>query len=151
LFVDESGRRGRRTSSVHPIGTPRGLSANTGPIASAAWLAARDLYPKDPKWHAVATLAVDTTRFQLEIYAEEWGFQFDHDSRQSWIRITDVPFVHGRDDHGLLARTPPLRHIGKLLRDLETAHGIKFESAAATIQTTIVEGEPVIRRWITTL
>jgi hypothetical protein len=136
---------------VHPIGTPRGLSTNTGPIASAAWLAARDLYPKDPKWHAVATFATEAARFQLEIYAEEWGFQFDRDGKQSWIRVTDVPFVHGRDDHELLPRTPPLRHIGKLLRALESTHSLKFDRAAAAIQTTISDGEPTIRSWLATL
>lgn len=127
------------------------MSANTGPIASAAWLAARELYPKDPKWHAVATLPAEGARFQLEIYAEEWGFVFEIADKQSWIRITDVPFVHGRDDHGLLSRTPPLRQIGKLVRSLESAHAIKFDRDGAQIDTTIADGVDAIRTWIASL
>jgi hypothetical protein len=136
---------------VHPISTPRGLSANTGPIASAAWLAAREIYPKEPRWHAVATLEHDAARFEIEIFAEEWGFKFQLASRESWIRITDQPFVHGRDDHDLLGATPPLRHIGKLVRKLESTHTIQFDRRKARIDTTIPEGEPAIRAWLETL
>jgi len=148
--VDESGRA-RRKSSVHPIGTPRGLSSNTGPIASAAWLAARELYPKEQRWHAVATLEHEQARFEIEIFAEEWGFKFQLADRESWIRITDLPFVHGRDDHELLAATPPLKHIGKLVRKLEAAHSLQFDRRAARIDTTIDAAEPVIRAWLETL
>ncbi len=133
---------------MHPIGTPRGLSANTGPIASAAWLAARDLYPKEARWHAVVTMTAAESRFRIEIYAEEWGFFFEHHGRQSWIRVTDVPFVHGVDDHGLLGSTPPLRQIGKLVRALESAHALRFDRAHADIETTIEGGERSVRSWI---
>ena len=127
------------------------MSANTGPIASAAWLAARELYPKESRWHAVSTFAVADTRFQIEIFAEEWGFKFDHAGRESWIRVTDVPFVHGRDEHDLLGETPPLRYIGKLVRKLEAAHALRFDRSAAHIETTIASAEPVIRSWLETL
>ena len=136
---------------MHPISTPRGLSANTGPIASAAWLVARELYPSEQRWHAVATLAAEDTRFQIEIYAEEWGFKFEHAARESWIRVTDVPFVHGRDDHELLPATPPLKNIGKLVRKLEAAHALRFDRRSAQIDTTIESGEPVIRSWLESL
>lgn len=149
--MDDQGRSRRKSSGLHPIGTPRGLSANTGPIASAAWLAARELYPKESRWHAVSTLAVAETRFQIEIFAEEWGFKFDHAGRESWIRVTDVPFVHGRDEHDLLGETPPLRYIGKLVRKLEVAHALRFDRSAAQIETTIASAEPVIRGWLETL
>lgn len=148
---DDPGRPRRRSNNLHPIGTPRGLSANTGPIASAAWLTARDLYPKEPKWHAVTTLVAGDTRFQLEIFAEEWGFRFEHAGRESWIRVTDVPFVHGRDDHALLRTTPSLKHIGKLVRALETTHRLRFDRSAPSIETTIPDGERVIRTWIASL
>ncbi|HTR54831.1 MAG TPA: hypothetical protein VMJ10_29285 [Kofleriaceae bacterium] len=136
------------------MGTPLGLSTNTGPIASAAWLAARELYPRDPKWRVEIELAPATTsalRLELEIYAEEWGFRFSAGERVSWIRVTDVPFVHGRDDHGLLRATPPLRDIGMLVRSLETSHAIAFDRRRAAIRTTIDGGEPVIRSWLETL
>ena len=138
----------------YPIGTPRGLHLNTGPMASAAWLAERELYPREPKWHVVATLAAanaPATRFHIEIFAEEWGFRFEHAQRESWIRITDVPFVHGRDDHGLLARTPPLRRIGTLLRALETAHALQFDRPRAQLATTLASAESAIREWLATL
>jgi hypothetical protein len=135
-----------------PRGTPKGLSANTGPIASAAWLAARELYPKEVKWNVVITLDTDAgSRFDLEIFAEEWGFKFCHADRESWIRVTDVPFVHGRDEHELLRGTPPLREIGALVRKLEKRYGIKFRRRRASIRTTIAEGSPAIRRWIEAL
>ena len=130
------------------------MSANTGPIASAAWLAARELYPRDPKWRVEIELAPSSTRelrLDLEIYAEEWGFRFSVRERVSWIRVTDVPFVHGRDDHSLLRETPPLRDIGSLVRTLEASHAIAFDRRAAAIRTTIDGGEPAIRSWLETL
>lgn len=148
--VDEPRPR-RRTSNVHPISTPRGLSSNTGPIASAAWLAECELFPKEPKWHALATLAAGDARFHIEIFAEEWGFRFEHGGRESWIRVTDVPFVHGRDDHELLRKTPPLRQLGKLVRSIESTHQLAFDRGSAAIETTIEGGEPVIRGWVANL
>lgn len=150
---------GSSRSPDHPISTPRALSANTGPIASAAWLVERGLYPDDSRWHveialvpAGAPLAANrTTRFDLEIYSEEWGFKLDHDGRVSWIRVTDVPFVHGRDEHQLLRRTPPLKRIGTLLAELEQRYEIRFDRRAPTIRTTIADAAPVVARWIETL
>jgi hypothetical protein len=134
------------------IGMPRGLSTNTGPIASAAWLAARELYPKDPKWFVEIGLVTDgDTRLDLEIYAEEWGFRFLHAGRMSWIRVTDVPFVHGRDDYQLLRTTPPLRAIGDLVRALEQRHGVEFDRTRAALRTTIADSDDVIRQWISAL
>jgi hypothetical protein len=124
------------------------LSTNTGPIASAAWLAARDLFPKEQRWNAVATLAAGESRFRIEIFAEEWGFRFEHAGRESWIRVTDVPFVHGRDDHDLLRATPPLKKLGKLVRAIEVTHALAFDRGGAHIETTIAGGERVIRSWI---
>lgn len=142
-----------------PVSTPRGLSANTGPIASAAWLAERGLYPDDSRWHVDIALvpggapaaADHATRFDLEIYAEEWGFKFDHDGRVSWIRVTDVPFVHGRDEHQLLRRTPPLKRIGTLLAELEQRYEIRFDRHAPTIRTTIADAAPIVASWVETL
>src|SRR4051794_31932290 len=100
--------------SPHPIPTPNGVSPNTGPLASAAWLVARGLQPKEARWFVEIELASDTgisegteqARLLLEVYAEEWGYRFQRGERVSWIRVTDVPFVHGRDDHELLQKTP---------------------------------------------
>ena len=146
----------------HPIPTPRALSANTGPIASAAWLVARGLAPDDQKWHVDITLGPAAgapaerhedrdTRFDLEIYAEEWGFKFSHGGRVSWIRVTDVPFVHGRDEHQLLRRTPPLKNIGTLVAELEQRYEIRFDRRSATIRTTIADAASIVASWIETL
>jgi hypothetical protein len=91
------------------------------------------------------------TRFQLELYSEEWGFFFCHRGRSSWIRITDIPFVHGRDDFGLLAQTPALAVIGTLLRSLEREHAIELRREHALVRTNLANGEPIVRRWLATL
>ena len=146
----------------HPIGTPRALSANTGPIASAAWLVARELYPKDQKWSVEIVLGTaktpqqpepdeHATQLVIEIFAEEWGFRFYHEGRVSWIRITDVPFVHGRDDHVLLRQTPPLKDIGALVRELEQRYEIRFQRRHAAIRTSIDGSMSDIRTWLETL
>ena len=139
-------------TSVHPLGTPRrGLSANTGALASAAWLVQRGLETNQPKWFAEIVLTDGESRLQIEIYAEEWGVAFAHVGKQSWIRVTDVPFIHGRDDHELLRHVPPLKQIGGLVRRLEREHGVRLRRDAVKIRTTIAGAEPVIRTWVESL
>lgn len=89
--------------------------------------------------------------FRLSIYAQEWGFFFTHHSRASWIRITDIPFVHGRDDHELLGDTPPLKNIGAFLRKLETKHRLSFARKSAVLTTNLDDAELPIRSWLATL
>ena len=64
-------------------------------------------------WYIEITLASDIadTRLELNLYPEEWGFVFRRGTRVSSIRVTDIPFVHGFDDHGLLGKTPELERI----------------------------------------
>jgi hypothetical protein len=90
------------------------------------------------------------TRFHVDIYAEEWGFFFCHGGRTSWIRITDIPFVHGRDEFGLLAQAPRLADIGALLRGLENQHHLAFHRKHALVRTNIAGAEPGVRRWVET-
>ncbi len=158
--MDESPARPRRTTrqppltSAHPIGTPRcGLSTTTGALASAAWLADRGITPEDSRWSVEIELAVrgSDTRFVLEVYAEEWGCRFRHAGRTSWIRVTDIPFVHGQDEHALLARTPRLRDIAMLVRALERELDIRFDRDAAKIRTRIRDAEPALRAWVARL
>jgi hypothetical protein len=135
--------------SSHPIGTPiRGLSPNTGVLATAAWLAQREVYPEDPKWFAEIALGADGARFVIEIYAEEWGIRFEHAGRESWIRVTDVAFVHGRDDHELLAHVPRLTTLGSLIKTLEAKHGIVFDRQTPTIRTTLAGADAAIADWV---
>ena len=88
------------------------------------------------------------SRFHIDIYSEEWGFLFCHDSKLSRIRVTDIPFVHGRDDFQLLTLTPTLGVIGSFLRALEHDHRVRFRREHALVQTDLIEAEPSIRRWL---
>ena len=118
-----------------------------GADASAKWLAALSL-DVVPRWYAEIELAHGTSRLQLNIYAEEWGFAFHHDDRSSWIRVTDIPFVHGRDDFALLAHTPELLDIGGFIASLEKTHGLAFERHAANVRTNLDGAKDVIRAWL---
>jgi hypothetical protein len=142
--VDSSRLRGRLVS-------PAGLSTNTGPIAAAAWLATQGLLPESARWSVEVTLAAPEAQLVIEVFAEEWGFRFEKGERVSWIRVTDVPFIHGRDEHGLLRETPALKSFGKLVRKLEEQHGIQFDRKAAAVRSTITGAEPVIRAWAESL
>jgi hypothetical protein len=144
-------------ASRHPIGTLSGLSPNTGPLATASWLLARGLSTHETRWYvaivldtlAESTFDVDmttATRFQLEIFAEEWGFMFCHAGQMSWIRVTDIPFVHGKDDHGLLGHTPPLGDIATLIHTLEERHDIAF-GRDPLVRTSLLGAEAVIADW----
>lgn len=142
--------------------TAGGGGALTTPGSKAAfeWLATRRIPAPSTRWHVA--IGLDTrdepalasfdeatdSRFHVEIYSEEWGFFFCHAGRASWIRVTDLPFVHMRDDYKLLAQTPTLDTIGTLLRSLEDQHGVKFKREHAYVNTNLVNAEPAIRAWI---
>ena len=135
--------------SRRPIGTPQhGLSTNTGPLAAAAWLIDRGLSPHDDRWFIEITLAAGSTTFRLEVYAQEWGFELKHEHRVSWIRVTDVAFVHGRDDHQLLRRVPRLRTIELFLVELERSLGVRFDRTTPRIRTSIGGALPALQAWI---
>lgn len=112
------------------------------------WLLALGL-PTAGRWHAEIEIDADAgSRFELNIYAEEWGFVFHHDGRDSWVRITDIPFVHGRDDFRLLARTPDLLAINVVAAELEAEYGLDFDRANATIRTNIPNAIEIVRAWL---
>lgn len=137
-------------SGIHPLGTPQvGMSPNTGPLASAAWLAALEITPETQRWSVeIALPAGEDSTFKLDVYAEEWGFSFSYRDRVSWIRVTDIRFVHGRDDHDLLAATPPLREIKKLVAALESRYDLAFDRERAQVRTTIPGAEPTLHAWL---
>jgi hypothetical protein len=134
------------------------MSPHTGPLASAAWLTARGLLPRESKWFVEIELPAEgksehesLAKLLLEVYAEEWGLRFERDRRVSWIRVTDVPFVHGSDDHGLLKKIPRLERIGILVRELEAEHAIQFVRKRPTIRSNVPDAEGVIPSWIAEL
>ena len=134
--------------SPHPIGTPTsGVTVNTGPLAAASWLANLGLVPQERRWFVEVVLGDTDKRFQLDVYAEEWGYRFEHDGRRSWIRVTDIPFVHGADEHELIRATPPLPHIGRIVRELEARYGITLPREPLAIRSNIDGADAVIRAW----
>jgi hypothetical protein len=133
-------------------------------LAARAWFQARALSaPGLVRWHAETLLdIVDEparekfdervdTRFRLEIYSEEWGFFFCHAGHASWIRVTDIPFVHGRDDFRLLSSTPALKDISLLVQSIEQRHGILLRRRNARVSTNVPNAEHSIRRWVESL
>lgn len=148
----------------HPIGTPKGLSANAGMLAVAAWLSERGIYPPHGKpWRIEIILDATThspmrvyaeaidTRFQVTICSDEWSFYFCHVGRISRVRVTDLPRADIHDDHNLTSATPALKRIGTLLRQLEQRFGASLQRHNATIITTLPGSEPIIRAWVTSL
>jgi hypothetical protein len=125
------------------------MSPNTGPLAAAAWLASFEVVPPGARWYVEVVLGIDP-RFYLDVYSEEWGFRFVHGERTSWIRVTDIPFVHGRDDHGLLPDTPRLGAIGRLLGKLEATLGVAIPRDPVLVRTNVPEAEAKVRAWIST-
>ncbi len=122
--------------------------ATRGAEASARWLAALGLR-EIPHWHvSIELVGGAATTFELDIYAEEWGFAFRHARRASWIRVTDIAFVHGRDDFDLLARTPELLDVDTLLAELEAAHDIAFRRGRASVRTNLAGASEAVREWI---
>ncbi len=142
-------RRGnkRRTFKRADIATSRTL-LTLGAEAANRWRTSLRL-PAVSKWQAEIAIEASTdTAFELNIYPEEWGFAFRHDGRCSWIRVTDIPFVHVHDDFELLRRTPDLLAIGETIAELEIAHAISFQRAHARIRTNIPKAGDVVREWI---
>ena len=137
-----------RTRIKSPL---HGLAPNTGPLATAAWCVSRDLFPTTRDWFVEIAMHAGSSRFAIEIYAGEWGFAFQHDARTSWIRVTDIPFVHGQDDFKLLHETTSLMQIGELNRGVEHLYGIKFARDTAEIRASIPDSLPSIRDWLRSL
>jgi hypothetical protein len=143
------------------LGAFQGKGRSAGTLATAAWLAARGLLvaPRTP-WDVSIVLDIVTeddtargtdlpeTRFHIAISSTEWGFYFAHNHRASWIRVTDAPFIHQRDDFALLFKVPPLRDLGRLVRALEETYGVRFRRRHAAVRTNISNAEPVIREWV---
>lgn len=149
------------TGASTPLARP--TDSNAGKLATAAWLSARGLRPTSKTWDVEVGLGIIAkppkiefdprrdTRFHLHIYSEEWGYRFSHAGRASWIRVTDIAFVHGADEFRLLDATPALKNIGAFLRALEAEHSLKFQRAHAVISSTFHGADAAVRKWIQAL
>jgi hypothetical protein len=134
---------------------------HAGALAAAAWLAARGLRPHGPDWTvaislevrarpaAAATIKRADSRLHIAISASGWELSFRHRGRASRIRVTEVAFVNGGDEHALIRAFPPLRDVGSLVRSLEHRLAISFHRKHASVRTSLLDGEPQIRCWIT--
>ncbi|HVK87323.1 MAG TPA: hypothetical protein VM513_24570 [Kofleriaceae bacterium] len=142
----------------------RGRPTTAGRLAAQAWSRRVGLPPPSlTSWHIEISLDVRDaptshlfddrrdTRFRIEIYADEWGVFFCHQGKASWLRVTDVPFIHKRDEHSLLWRLPALEDIGALLRALEKQHELRFRRDHALIRTNLAGAETAVRLWVYTL
>ena len=142
------------------------MAQTLGQKTAQAWLRARgmDTPPAHERWYVEIAMGLarerpptdfdeaTTTRLHISIYAEEWGVYFCHHGRSSWIRVTDLPFVHGRDDHKLLTMLPSsLNDLGSFVRRLEASERIRFERSHASIKTNVAAIEPAVRSWLMTL
>ena len=127
------------------------MNQTAGAAASTAWLEERGLdAAHTPHWYIEITIDSDTveTCFELNIYPEEWGFVFRRGARVSSIRVTDIAFVHGRDDHQLLADTPSLANIGELLAWIERRYDVVLHRTRATVKSNLVRATAVVRPWL---
>ena len=141
-----------RTRPVPKLARPRAVApALTGPLASAAWLAARGIVPANERWSVEIELHARGATFRIEIYREEWGFQLATLRRASWIRVTDLPFVHGRDEFDLLRVTPRLERVGELVRALEARLELAFDRQHAAIRTDLPHAARAITAWVRAL
>jgi hypothetical protein len=119
-----------------------------GAEAASRWLSSLDLVGGHRWFVEIAILANGESRLDLNVYAEEWGFALHHAGKASWIRVTDVAFVHGQDDFQLLQRTPDLLAIHGLLGELEREHALELRFATASIRSSIADAPRVVRDWL---
>lgn len=124
-----------------------------GARASAAWLEDRGLDARNtPRWYVEVTLIASDTAsdvsFELNIYPEEWGYILRAGSRVSSIRVTDIAFVHGKDDHQLLSITPALANIGELITLIEMRKAVAFHRTQALVRSNLTRATSVVRAWL---
>ena len=139
---------GKRRSATEDETAPPVIGPfHHGRDEAAAWLRSLGLNALG-RWHIEITLASGASRFHVYVYAEEWGFAFHHARQSSWIRVTDIPFVHGRDDFRLIRETVALSELRDLLDRLELEHDLAFARSTAVVRTNVTGAAASIRRWL---
>lgn len=129
------------------------LLTTLGAVESRGWLVARGLDTREHRgWYVEIQIYADVpnARFEINLYPEEWGFLFRLRARMSWIRVTDLAFVHGADDLGILGRTPSLAQLATLLDALELEHALRFDGMRAMVRTNLDEERTTaaVRSWL---
>jgi hypothetical protein len=127
------------------------LLTTLGSQAAAAWAAQVGLdVAGTPHWYVEIELHTDPVEAQLDlnIYPEEWGVVFRRGNRVSSIRVTDVPFVHGKDDHGLLTGLPELARFDELLAMLERRYDVVFQRTHPAVRSNLRRALASVRPWL---
>jgi len=122
-----------------------------GAAEAAAWLSARGISSTSaPHWFVEIRIDSDQAGivFDLNIYPEEWGFVVRRSGLVSSIRVTDVAFVHGRDELRLLSLTPTLARIGSLVVELERRFDTHFQCERAAINSNLPRAIGATRAWL---
>ena len=126
-------------------------STTIGGAASAAWIEQHGLdVSRAAHWYVEISIPTDSadTRFEINIYPEEWGIVFRRGSRVSSIRVTDVPFVHGLDDHRLISQLPALERIDDLLGLIEQRYDVAFHRMRATVRSNLPRATAIVWPWL---
>ena len=127
------------------------VSTTIGAIASAAWVVRRGLnVSRVEHWYVEITIPSDhdDTRFEINIYPEEWGVVFRRGSRVSSIRVTDIAFVHGNDDHRLHALVRDLEGVDELLCVIEQRFEVTLFRMRAMVRSNLPGAARVVRPWL---
>jgi hypothetical protein len=153
------------TSSANSSGGFRipNRASTVGASAVARWLHENRVEPSVADWSATITIrvvvqqvpidagAVSTTHFQLHLEPDSWGLRFFHAGSVSCIRVADIACIDGCDQHQLLFITPQLRDLGRLLRQLEHRHALRFHRDALEVRTNVPSLEEAAMRWLARL
>jgi hypothetical protein len=62
--------------------------------------------------------------------------------------VTDLPFVHGRDDLGLLGETPALKDLTRFVRKLEKRYRCRFIHTSPEIRSNVADAELAVQQWV---
>jgi hypothetical protein len=137
-------------------------SPTVGATAVTQWLRENGLELAATDWKATIILPVMLrdvlassqpveTRFEVELEPDKWRLCFSHAGQTSRIRVADMAAVDGCDDHNLLVITPQLRDLGRLLRQLERRHALRFHRDSAEVRTEHPPIKDAALRWLARL
>lgn len=121
-----------------------------GARESTAWLALRGLDALHvPAWYVHVTLhGIPAGTLDLEVFPHEWCYAFELAGCTSTLRVTDIEFVHGRDDHNLLGEAPSLDRFLDFVARLEQRHAVRFDRTTALVHSNLTRAAPIVRAWL---
>ncbi len=133
-------------------GLSSALVAHAGPnLATTQWIEQCGLATLNtPSWYVEVSISTarEDTRCELNVYPDEWGVIFRRGIRVSSVRVTDVAFVHGRDDDNLLRVFPSLDRVRNLITLLEHRFDLAFDRAGSAVHSNLTRASAIIRGWL---